>query len=248
MSLFETPNVVSQSKTADYTVLSTDDIVIFTLTAAATATLPSSTGLFAGYIYNISNRTGGQGVVYIQNAATSTAGVTIAAGSGDAIFGTSSVSPGQIVKCSSNGSGIWTIANAGTSAGGSGVQSKVVPLTSANILALNSTPLSLIASPGSGKAIKVLNIGLKMTTTATQYANGGALEFRYTNGSGTKVTADIAAAVVTTTAGVSYTAVMGIEASLTLVTAAAIVVNAASADFITGTGTGTFFLLYTTIG
>jgi hypothetical protein len=246
MSLFETPNVNSQSKTTDYTVLSTDDIVIFTLTAAATATLSATSGQYAGYV--MSNRTGGQGIVYIQNAATSTANVTIAAGSGDAIFGTSTVSPGQIVRCSSNGAGIWTCGVAGTSGGGAGVQSKVVPLTSASILALNTTPLSLIASPGSGKATKVLNIGLKMTTTSTQYTGGGALEFRYTNGSGTKVSADIAAAVVTTTAGTSYTTVMGIEASLTLVTAAAVVVNAASADFAAGTGTGTFYLLYTTIG
>lgn len=246
MSLYQTPNVVSQSKATDYTILSTDDIVIFTVTAASTATLPSTSGQYAGYV--LSNRTGGQGTVYIQNAATSTAGITIAAGSGDAIFGNSSVSPGQIVEATSNGQGIWTCANVGTSAGGAGVQSKVVPLSSAQILALNATPVSLIASPGSGKATKVLNIGFKMTTTATQYANGGALEFRYTDGSGTKVSADIAAAVVTTTAGVSYTNVMGIEASLTMVTAAAIVVNNATAPFITGTGTGTFYLLYTTIG
>lgn len=246
MSLFNTPNVVSQSKTTSYTVLSTDDIVTFTLTAAATATLPSSSGQYAGYV--MSNRTGGQGTTYIQNAATSTANVTIAVGAGDAIFGSSIVAPGQLVECKSNGTGIWYCSVVGSAATGAGVQSAVVPISSAQILALNATPVSLIASPGSGKATKVLNIGLKMTTTSTQYANGGALEFRYTDASGTKVTADIASGVVTAGAGVSYTTVMGIEASLTLVTAAPIVVDNASAPFITGTGTGVFYILYTTVG
>ncbi len=247
MSLFLTPNVVSSTATTSSTIAATTDITVYTITAAAAATLPATTGQYGGLV--LSNRTGGQGLTTVQNAATSTANVTLTPASGDAIVGPTILAPGQYALLSSNGGGIWySDVNDGASGGGASVQSTVVPLTSANILALNTTPLSLVASPGSGKATKVLNIGLKMTTTATQYANGGALEFRYTNGSGTKVSADIAAAVITTTAGTSYTAVMGIEASLTLVTAAAIVVNAASADFITGTGTGVFFIQYTTVG
>jgi hypothetical protein len=119
-----------------------------------------------------------------------------------------------------------------------------VPLTSANILALSATPITLVAAPGAGKVIVVEQITLKMVTTATQYANGGALEFRYTNGSGTKVTADIAAAVVTAGAGTSYTGVRGIEASLTFTANAAVVVTNATAPFITGTGTGQITITY----
>jgi hypothetical protein len=246
MSTFCTPSPLMQAKTASYTILPTDDGAVFTITAAATATLPATSGTFGGL--RVAVPAPGQGIVFVQNAATSTATVTIAAASGDTIFGNSSVAPGQLVKCKSDGAGTYYCSSAGASATGNGIQMAAVPLTSASILALNTTPLSLIASPGSGKATKVLNIGLKMTTTSTVYTGGGALEFRYTNGSGTKVSADIAAAVITTTAGTSYTTVMGIEASLTLVTAAAITVNAASADFAAGTGTGTFYLLYTTIG
>lgn len=119
-----------------------------------------------------------------------------------------------------------------------------VSLSSAQILALNATPVTLVAAPGAGKVIVVRGITLKMVTTATQYANGGALEFRYTDGSGAKVTADIAAAVVTAAAGTSYTSVAGVTTSLTNVANAAIVVNNATAAFITGTGTAVATIVY----
>lgn len=113
-----------------------------------------------------------------------------------------------------------------------------IALSSAEILALNATPKTLIPAPGTGKVIVVRGITLKMVTTATQYANGGALEFRYTNASGAKVTADIAAAVVTAAAGTSYTSVAGVTTSLTNVVNSLISLNNATAAFITGTGTG----------
>lgn len=119
-----------------------------------------------------------------------------------------------------------------------------VSVSSADILALNATPKTLIAAPGSGKVILVRGITLKMVTTSTQYANGGALEFRYTNASGSKVTADIAAAVVTASAGTSYTSVAGVTTSLTNVANAAIVMDNATAAFDTGTGTAVVTVVY----
>lgn len=119
-----------------------------------------------------------------------------------------------------------------------------VTLSSANILAMRTTPVTLIAAPGSGKIIVVDDILLKMITTATQYANGGAVEFRYTDGSGAKVSADIAAAVITAGAGTSYTKVKGIEASLTPVANAPLVITNATAAFITGTGSGLITIHY----
>ena len=113
-----------------------------------------------------------------------------------------------------------------------------VALSSAQILALNATPVTLVPAPGLLKVVIAESIALQMTTTATQYANGGALEFRYTNASGAKVSADIAAAVVTTTAGVSYTSVAGVTTSLTNVVNSPITISNATAPFITGTGTG----------
>ncbi len=241
MSLFCTPNVVTQAKTGDYTVLATDDLVQFTVAAAATATLPATSGQYAGYI--VSNRTGGQGVYYIQNVASSTANVTIAPGSGDAVFGPTVVTPGQMVECQSNGMGTYFTSVYGTGAAGAAGGVSVTPLTSANILALSVTPITLVPAI-TGKCIFVDRIALKMVTTATTYANGGALEFRYTNASGTKVTADILVGVVTAGAGTSFTSVGGIEASLTGVISAPIVVNNATAPFITGTGTGVIVTEY----
>ena len=114
----------------------------------------------------------------------------------------------------------------------------VVSLTSAQILALNATPVTLVPAQGAGRTIIVDEILLEMTRTATAYANGGALEFRYTNGSGAKVTADIAASVVTTGgAGVELNHVGGVVSSLTPVANAPIVIDNATAAFITGTGT-----------
>lgn len=120
----------------------------------------------------------------------------------------------------------------------------VVSLTAAQIIAMGTTPVTLIAAPASGKCIIVDNISFKMTTTATAFTGGGAVEFRYTNASGTKVSADIAAAVVTAAAGVSFTNVRGIEASLTGTVDAAIVIRNPTAAFAAGTGSAVVTIDY----
>jgi hypothetical protein len=124
------------------------------------------------------------------------------------------------------------------------VQTTQVSLSAAQILALSATPIALVAAPAAGKIIIVDSILVKMVRTSTQFANGGALEFRYTDGSGAKVTADVASSLVTGAAGTAYAHVGGIEASLTPVAAAAIIVTNATAPFITGTGTGRITVRY----
>lgn len=114
MSLLNTPNVSTTSvKTSSYTVSVTDDLVPFLITAAANATLPSMSGLYAGLV--LANRTGGQGIVVIKNSASSTANVTIVAGSGDTLFGMTTVTPGQSVKCESDGQGTVNCSSVGNS-------------------------------------------------------------------------------------------------------------------------------------
>lgn len=115
MSLLDTPYQSSQSvQTTSYTMSagSLYDYVPFLITATATLTLPltSSVG-FGGQI--LANRQGGQGIVRVQNSASSTANVTIAIASGDALFGTTTVAPGQFVDCISNGQGTWRARAAG---------------------------------------------------------------------------------------------------------------------------------------
>lgn len=107
MSLLDTQYVANSGvKTTSYTVPATVDFVPFLITAAATATLPLTRDAgFGGQM--LANRQGGQGVVRIQNSASSTADVTIAIASGDALFGASTVAPGQFVDCVSDGQGVW---------------------------------------------------------------------------------------------------------------------------------------------
>ena len=141
--------------------------------------------------------------------------------------------------------------NAGTEASPSwsagSVQKSVVTLSSAQILALNATPVALVAAPGSGLTTVVERIVVSFTV-GTQYANGGVLEFRYTNASGAKVTgADLAAAVITG-ASSSVTILGGnSSANVTAVSNAAIVVDNATAPFITGTGTAVVTVFYSIV-
>lgn len=123
-------------------------------------------------------------------------------------------------------------------------QTTTVNLTAAQLIAMGTTPVSIVAAPGAGKCTVVDNITFKMTTTATAFTGGGAVEFRYTNASGTKVTADIAAAVITAGAGTSFTNVRGIEASLTCTANAAVVITNADAAFAAGTGTAVITIDY----
>ena len=123
--------------------------------------------------------------------------------------------------------------------------SAVVALSSAQILAGNATPVVIVAAPLATQYVSIEEICFEMTRTATAYANGGALEFRYTDASGAKVTADIAASVVTTGgAGVEVNVVRGIVTSFTPVLGAAVVWRNATAPFITGTGTAVVTVLY----
>jgi hypothetical protein len=91
-----------------------------------------------------------------------------------------------------------------------------VALSSAQILALSATPVSLIPAPGAGEIVIVDSILFKMVRTATAYANGGA----------------------------AYAHVAGIEASITPVANAAVIVTNATAPFITGTGTAQVSVRY----
>lgn len=129
---------------------------------------------------------------------------------------------------------------------GSAVQERIarILLTFAQIRALNVTPVTLIGAPGATRFISLVELLFSMTRTATAYANGGALEFRYTNAAGAKVTADIAASVVTTGgAGTEHNLVKGAD-QLTPVLNAPVVIRNATAPFITGTGTAVILARY----
>lgn len=55
-------------------------------------------------------------------------------------------------------------------------------LSSSEILALNSTPITLVAAPGSGKAVQVLAISMKHNFSGSAYVVAGVLEIKHAGG------------------------------------------------------------------
>lgn len=119
-------------------------------------------------------------------------------------------------------------------------QRKRVSLSSAQILALNTTPVTLVPAPGAGRAVDVVSVTASLTA-GTQYTGSNAVEVRYTNGSGTKVTGDLAAAWLNSATNRADKAV---AAAATLTANAAVVAFVPTANPGAGTGTVTIDVLY----
>lgn len=126
-------------------------------------------------------------------------------------------------------------------------QVATVTLTAAQVKALNTTPIALVAAPGAGNTIVVDRIFGKSVGDTAAFTGANALEFRYTNGSGTKVSADMPAAFINAANGTTERrTVAGIEAVLTPVANAAIVafVPTANPGGATAAGSITLTVVY----
>lgn len=119
-------------------------------------------------------------------------------------------------------------------------QRKRITLTAAQIKLLNSTPITLISAPPTGKVISVDEIVGKLNFVSAQYTGSNAIEFRYTDGSGSKVTGDAASAWLD---GAATAYVKTIAAAVTPVNAA-VVAAIPSANPAVGDSTVTFDILY----
>lgn len=72
-----------------------------------------------------------------------------------------------------------------SAAPGGGMLSATVVLTSAQVKALNVTPIQLIAAPGAGKVIWITSTITKLTYGGTSaFTTGGTIQLRYNNGTG----------------------------------------------------------------
>jgi hypothetical protein len=73
----------------------------------------------------------------------------------------------------------------------SDVQQAEVSLTNAQVLALRATPIQMVAAPGAGKVLQFLGAELFFDYTAAYTESDDNLVFRYTDGSGAKVSEEI---------------------------------------------------------
>lgn len=90
----------------------------------------------------------------------------------------------------------------------SALKSVDVNLSAAQLDALNATPISAIAAPGAGKITMVEGATCFVDFVATRLeAGSGVLSFRYTDGSGVKVTADVPNATVELNSDTYYRAI-----------------------------------------
>lgn len=154
----------------------------------------------------------------------------VAGASGDSVYGQTVALPGQMLRFDSDGSDWYCVNPPGT-------QSVVsVSLAAADLIAMNVTPVTLLGAPGAGRTWIVHSISLQIVRTATAFTGGGAVEFRYTNAAGAKVSADMSSSLITGAAGTAYASVAGITTELTVVAAAAVVITNATASFASGTG------------
>ena len=122
-------------------------------------------------------------------------------------------------------------------------QITAISLTSAQIKALSTTPVSLVPAQGAGTLIIVDEIVLKNTYGTATYTGGNNLEFRYTDASGAKVSADIASTFINLVA-TGYAYVRGLVTALTPVANSPIVVRVPTADPAVGDGVITGFIKY----
>lgn len=122
-------------------------------------------------------------------------------------------------------------------------------VTSANILAMFTTPVNLIAAPPAGYAVIVNGVMFQMTRTATAYANGGVVNLVYTGGAVVPHSGSVPAAVITGGAGVVLNNNGPVSAANGIVvpTATGVDITNATAPFITGTGTMKVYIDYAVV-
>ena len=145
----------------------------------------------------------------------------------------------QLVEVLSTTVGVYRIVNAELSGE---IVRKTTVLTSAQVLASFTTPITLVSAPGAWKAIHVESIVASIDYNSAAYATNTTMEARYTDGSGTKVTADISSLLAVTAD--TIISVGGIEAQLVLTQNAPVVIRTATGNPATGNSPVTVEVFY----
>lgn len=115
-----------------------------------------------------------------------------------------------------------------------------ITLTSAQILALNTTPITLVAAGGAGTYISVDEVVATLNAGTVAYTGANAANITYTNGSGVAATGTLAAAFLNTTASTTGSVKAVAVAVTTPVVNSPIVISVGTAN--PGAGNGTMSL------
>lgn len=121
----------------------------------------------------------------------------------------------------------------------------LVSLTSANLLGMNAAPVTVIASPGAGKAIRLKSCVAIFDSTATQYANGGVIYLSYNNT--TPITNNLAATFLTGGDKVYQLNPLAAAGGINTLVNTALTITNDTAPFITGTGVARLLVEYDVI-
>jgi hypothetical protein len=127
------------------------------------------------------------------------------------------------------------------------IRRRATSITAAQIKALNTTPLSIVPAPGTGKVNVPINIFLKYVFLTTAFTGSNNLEFRYTSSNGAKVSADVDASFLLSASGTNYRVVNNVDTEQTPVVNAPIVIDVPSADPAQGLGSLTVQVFYRTL-
>lgn len=123
------------------------------------------------------------------------------------------------------------------------VQAVKVTLSAANIIAMNATPVTLIAAPGANKAIIVDEAVFHFQVGATQFTAGGAVSIEYADANDNLLASTLAASVITG-ASDAVRKIDGADGSLTVTANKAVEITNATAAFADGDGTMDVYLRY----
>lgn len=135
--------------------------------------------------------------------------------------------------------------------GASVVQQATLALSSADILALNTTPLTVAAAPGAGKWLKPISLTFNITHGTTLFSGGTSANLYYTNSSGSSVGSAVTTAFTAGTPSSPKIQYFPLNTSATLATPSAVdnapLVMSAVSAFTAGNGSAVVVLDYVTL-